>query len=728
MMALLSQRHDESEISNIPARSFGGCDTCRMRRVKCDEIRPTCFLCRAAGLPCGGYEKNLFFDLGDDIDVSNSTSVRFRRPLFTKAERERMSCWLTSIIPPKSASWHISQLEDACEAESGKQNVEIHRGPFGVFRVDQTRPDSPNDTLQGTCHDLIPSPNVTAVGLTPSFFEETLPSPATQIFCMGPAFDGQSGHNSMSTADFWNTMLDTDVIRDVLDAAPVASHSTSPLSLDFGASHQSPRRTFDTWTDNARIPSPMAFFPLVHDLVPEDAVFLLRHYAAKVVSFITPFRHGKTPWHVLFVPHAKRCLADLTIGEQPDHASLTAFYGTLAISALSLGGGRRPQSHIWQERARAYHQLARDHGRTMLKTAYDIPKVAKYKNILMALQTMIQLSSLLGGLNDIEYYFLETEKFIRLRGLDRRKSRKVRILHHCYVFQRMFYESTCVSGIPSSHRRRVLEAVETSGVMVYGQDSCRFRLPKWRDLDQEMLIMKTREEGENDLHLERPGIWTATLYPEIFGIPEVLIFLLSLVIRLGKVKDAAEQQQQQQRSSSTSSDFISLRDFLDRARVLEKCIKQMERPDNAMFAIAPPPPEATGHDHDLLKNMVAAMQSALSIFFYRRIYDVDAAILQQKVVKVRDCLLRCQRGASSGAADSGSLGLVWPAFIAACEAEDPEVQASFSRWFEGAKRASGLDIFTFALNTIKETWEARSSVDGTGVGWIDLLRCKLIIT
>ncbi|KAI1492605.1 fungal-specific transcription factor domain-containing protein [Biscogniauxia mediterranea] len=679
---LQEETHDGSETSSIPARS----------RVKCDESRPTCFLCRAAGLPCRGYEKNLFFVLDDNVNASGAANVRFRRPLFTNAERERMSRWLTSRIPPKSALWHISQLEDACEAESNKQNIEIHRGPFGVFRVSQAEPDSPGDASLDTCHDLIPPSSVAAAGSTPSFFEEKLPSSSTETFCVDPAFHSHSGPSSISNADSWNIILDTDMIQGVLHAVPeVESHNASPLSLlaDFGTGHRPPPLTSSTTCDYARIPSPMPFFPLVHELVPEDAVFLLKHYTAKVVGFITPFRHSKTPWHVLFVPQAKRCLADLTIGEQPDHASLTAFYGTLAISALSLCGGRPPQSGAWQERAKVYHQLARDHGRVMLKTAYDMPK------------------TLVGSLDDVEYYFLETEKFIRLRGLTRRKSRKVRMLHHCYAFQRIFYESTCVSTMPSSHRRRVLEA-----------DSCRFRLPNWRDLGQEMLAVKTQEEGENDLHLERPGIWTATLYPEIFGVPEVLVFLLSLVTRLGKEKDAAEQQeqQQQQHNLDTRGDRIGLRDFLDRARVLEKCIKQT--------VARAPPPEAAGHDHELLKNMVAAMQSALSIFFYRRIYDVDAAMLQQKVVEVRDCLLRCQQGG----ADSGSLELAWPAFIAACEAEDPGVQASFSRWFESAKRASGLDVFTSALNTIRETWEARSGAAGAGVGWVHLLKCKLIIT
>jgi arginine metabolism regulation protein II len=71
--------------------------------------------------------------------------------------------------------------------------------------------------------------------------------------------------------------------------------------------------------------------------VPHDAVYLIKHYSTIVLTLLTPFRHSKTPWHVLFVPHAKSCLAALTLGEVLDHASLCAFYATISISAFSLG-------------------------------------------------------------------------------------------------------------------------------------------------------------------------------------------------------------------------------------------------------------------------------------------------------------------------------------------------------------------------------------------------------
>lgn len=34
---------------------LGGCKTCRIRHIKCDQTRPTCHKCRAIGIVCGGF-------------------------------------------------------------------------------------------------------------------------------------------------------------------------------------------------------------------------------------------------------------------------------------------------------------------------------------------------------------------------------------------------------------------------------------------------------------------------------------------------------------------------------------------------------------------------------------------------------------------------------------------------------------------------------------------------
>jgi hypothetical protein len=443
--------------------------------------------------------------------------------------------------------------------------------------------------------------------------------------------------------------------------------------------------------------SDMVATPAKND-VPQDAVFLMKHYATTILRGMTPYRHSKTPWHILFLPFLKVCLAALTLGEDMDQASLCAFYGTLSISASSMGGINN--SIKWLEQGNTYKQKARLHSRSMLSTAYDLPKKARYKSILMALLTMVQLSILTGDKDEAEYYFLETEKFIRLRGLNRRKSRKVRLLHHCYAFERLSHESTFTeSRLNADHRNRVREAIEASGAGAHSRDSLSFGLTSWRNLDQEMLKVKDQVDGENDLHLQHPGIWSATLYPEIFGVPELHLFMLSLVIRLAREKDQCE----------TVGSGLSLREFMLRAKAVERWIRQLPVVRQAIWMTEAPVDEEQQQSVDLLANLAETMQHALAVYFYRRIYDLDPGMLEKHVIGVRDRLLEFD--VLDADAGYGSLRLIWPAFIAACETDDVNVRAFFTRWFEDSARRSGLRIFTETKDRIGRIWNERDAAE-----------------
>ncbi|CAI7623113.1 unnamed protein product [Penicillium glandicola] len=667
--------------SSTHTRSFTGCATCRSRHVKCDEGRPECSICQYFGLACGGYKKDIFFDFDNSPE---NHGVRFRRPLFSLKERERMSQWLVSSAPPKATLRIISQIDEHCEKATISDEIEIHQGPFGVFRVNQVQ-----DTL--SCEPVLHSSSPEEVI---SLSNHYLPisdvplSPWSQAL-MQFTFDQAENLPSPPSPGLLDDMIDRDLAED--DSAPHEYLTTSCVP------DQSYHNPVSPTSFTSSMGTPKA--------VPQDAVFLLKHYVSAVISLMTPLRHSKTPWHVLFIPHTKSCLAGLALGDDMSDASLCAFYGTLAISAFSLGGVSRSQT--WSDKAIIYKQKAEKHARMMLVTAYNIPKVAKYKSILMALLTMVQVSMFSGNRRESEYYFLEAEKFIRLRGLPRKKSRKVRLLHHCYVFERIIHESVFICGANSRQRHRVHKSIETSGLGMYSLDSLSFRLSGWKNLDQEMMRVRGQEEGENDLHLERPGFWSNTLYPEIFGIPEPWVILLSQVIRLGKEKDAAE--------GDNASNCISLKEFIGRAKTLEDYINNLPFPSLEKVH--------SELDHGVIENMLNSMQNALAIYFYRRIHDVNASLLQQKVVGVLDNLQRCEHTDSTVV--HGSAGFIWPAFIAACEAEDPLVQVSFSDWFVNSARRSGLSCFTETLANIQRIWQEKTCANGKSVTWLDLMKSSI---
>ncbi|KAB8070887.1 hypothetical protein BDV29DRAFT_180038 [Aspergillus leporis] len=54
---------------------------------------------------------------------------------------------------------------------------------------------------------------------------------------------------------------------------------------------------------------------------------------------------------------------------------------------------------------------------------------------------------------------LDYENWIRFRGIPKtRKWRMVRLLHHCYVYLRVFYESTSISYLRASGVQQELDA------------------------------------------------------------------------------------------------------------------------------------------------------------------------------------------------------------------------------------------------------------------------------
>lgn len=673
-------------------RSFEGCDTCRLRHVKCDTARPSCANCTKLGLLCGGYDKNAVFGVVSAVGLQDT---RFRRPISTEDERQRMSDNLANNGGLSLAVQYLRQIEHDCEDLLLGHDINIKLGPFGVFQsLPQPSPLSSNNGQEKDVPHTAPCPVGQRAGLTDiTLTEAEHPSPMTQALVA--ALNGQSDPLDLHLVDQWPMSPEGGRIEELFDLGSVPSDTsctimpTSPFWLNEPAANMAAKAmsmtNFDPWSPQS---SP----------VSSDAVLLLRHYTTTVVNLLTPFRHTKTPWHILFIPHVKSCLAALAMNEKLDHASLCMFHSTLALSASSLNGLSNTDTRA--ERSAIHKQQAQQHARSMLKTAYNVPKVAKYKTTVMALFTMIQLSIFSGDRLDTEQYFLAAEKFIRLRGLKRHKSRKARLLHHCYVFERLFHESTLIMDGDPTQRTDLSKAVASSGIVVYGQDSPDFRLPNLADLEQSLLKLKCQEAGENDLHLAFPGDFPATMYPEVAAVPESYMVLLSLIVRLGKAKDTTE---------------CTPHDFLAQAKHLENAILRMTpKTQDTSFKI--------GQGDGVLHDMLFAMHEALVIYFYRRIYDIDASLLQGKARSVCDRLLRCE---TAGVLSLyGSTGFKWPAFIAACETEDLDVRQSFTLLFRRLTERSGFSIFSETLQDIEQVWHHKQQSGVASVSWVDLMKSK----
>ncbi|KAK4500161.1 hypothetical protein PRZ48_008347 [Zasmidium cellare] len=673
-------------------RSFGGCATCRGRRIKCDEARPICAKCREAGIVCG-YENSLFFD-SDDV-TTGSYTPRHRRTMLSLEQRVSMSEDMLSSVPPHLALFHISKIESQCECIPDLEEVDIHHGPFGAFRGSgrshvEARDSPPREAAQHSTTDAIET-----IDEEVSPTVDALMSPNTQA-----ALDSLI-ENSAHELDFalWDAATGFDGFHNQVDDNTYPTRRFEDLQMPFPPADNT--RPFDV--SHARHENHFTLSRSITPVsctqidIPQSAWVLLKHYLNNVLRAMTPFHHSKTPWHILFVPLVKNCLAGLALQDEVDRATLCVFYGTLAISASSLGG--TSQSTNWAHKSNTYRERAFEHARASLDTAYDRPKKSKYKTQLMALLTIAQVSIVAGQQDQTEYFLLEAEKFIRMRGLNRRKSRKVRLLHHCYAYERIFFESTLVRNPANQYYHHVRRAIEASGASAYSKDSLSFRLSRWENLETDMLVLKDRESGENDLHLQIPGAWPETLYPEIFGVPEVHLLIVSLIIRLSRERDAEDVED--------APSNLDLKTFMKRAKAIERLVL-LQRP--------PTPTPNTG-----LAHLIEATYHALVIFFYRKIHDVDCSMLQREVSSVRDCLVRYE--VANPERGFASMRLVWPAYVAACEADEPSIQSSFLEWFERAEQESGLPLFSAKLASIKDI-AITGAASGMGLATAQLLASR----
>lgn len=222
--------------------------------------------------------------------------------------------------------------------------------------------------------------------------------------------------------------------------------------------------------------------------------------------------------------------------------------------------------------------------------------------------------------------------------------------------------------------------------------------------------------AQRDLHLAIPGRWSLTLFPKMYGVAESFLMLLSQVIRLANERDLSMLPKRR-------DEVLNLNDFWIRAKALEKGIHLLLSSYTSCHT-----PTLTDDDQKgITKPRAQAMYTALLIFFHRRIHDLDAAMLRREVDAVRDSLVQIQQD-EAGWGPGNTATLIWPAFIAACEAVGSEEQTFFSSWFESCFTMTGLVNASVAKQIIEMIWAKRREVGRFGgvCNWPDVLRAKNI--
>lgn len=236
--------------------------------------------------------------------------------------------------------------------------------------------------------------------------------------------------------------------------------------------------------------------------------------------------------------------------------------------------------------------------------------------------------------------------------------------------------------------------------------------PHASDSDLEIEELKEHETGRLDIHLEDSRESMDTLYPQVYGIPETWLSLVSQVTRLANLLDVVK-------SRPVSSSFELSNSLQKRAKLLEEMI--------CSFASQPVMCSGGHEAHEDVEcqaahadgpnpHMLRALNTALEIFFYRRIRDLHPRILQGYVSDVIDSLKSFEKAMASHNLEGPCP--VWPLFIAGCEAVSSKDREFFMDSTERGVEQFGISSFKTAGEIMSSVWKRRDmpSEDSTAPG------------
>ncbi|KAK7417234.1 hypothetical protein QQX98_004668 [Neonectria punicea] len=709
-------------------RTFTGCRTCRSRHAKCDEAQPKCGTCQRLGLDCGGYGARLFWITDDSVlrpeQQQSHRGSAYRYPLFTEAHRRLMSAELSESLGRQTAMDLLSDVDSACEGieNRGQGPSSLVKGPFGVFHA-QEEPSS-TSPQSSTSSNIITVDSDLSVGPEPEGLIEEIQrqdwsdqlNEANFDLFVGSldptlglgADDGNSpGQLLISDSSMTNFFLENPPAVEGLSLLSPSFVSraieSGAMTADGGHDERSSSRI-----DLAQTPSPS------HGLLqghgnglnsPEHAEPLLRYYKQHVVGATASMQaKRKSPWQMIFLPCALETFAELSLWNGTSHTRSTILYTLLAHSAFQLHMTNKPGSFAnhWREVGERHQEKAQNHLRNALQTEMFGPKQAKYKELLMAILAMA-MTSLYNGAHAFRIFLLDAERSIRLRGLVNPNPYKIRLLHHMYTHLRVIAESVSISPETIMNPTQNIQTSVDVRTFRLAEDSLNIGLDPAHE--------KSLDVGYKDIHLQIQGHWKETLYPVIYGIPESLMTLLSQTISVANEKTRLE-------SLARCNPQLSV-DLAHHVKTLETSIWAWSLTTESMGPPRPPQLASEGDqelmDHPQARSMALAIHQALVIYFYRRVYDMHAKLLQDLVRKTLDYLEPCMEQMIDDQDFAASLA--WPAFIAACEAVAPDLQEQALRCLTATDERGLFFTPKPAKQMVSSIWERRKQSGDWSMSW-----------
>ncbi|KAH0042784.1 FMN-dependent dehydrogenase, partial [Aureobasidium melanogenum] len=402
-------------------------------------------------------------------------------------------------------------------------------------------------------------------------------------------------------------------------------------------------------------------------------------------------RPGST-WQVLQMPEIQKTLGKIALKMTPSHASYAVLRAVLAAMSFHMDrlNTTEPRSGYWWTLGEDYMSQAVAQVKLLLAKIPIAVDNTRYKSTVMALLTMVALTS--GKLEETRIYLLDTQKFIKQHASpEKQKSRKIQLLHALFVYLRVLEESTYIYPISFdrslSNNRSHIYSVTKFPSLAIKDLSDPLHTPQRPSFEK--LIVP-------DFCFEAPNNAMRRMFAHMLCLPESLLVLMSHITFV-----ACEARQA--RGTSQTIDASIKQDFDDRAKVIEDLLCawtfQNDRLNWVTADSIEESPRSDGRD-DVLEHIATAFHSALLLYFYREVKQVNRLVLQPLVKKITTHLIDCENSKQQNNVPSNSV--IWPGFMAAIEALEEEDFAQVIGWMRSCADRYSLRAFDRAITAATE--------------------------
>ena len=305
--------------------------------------------------------------------------------------RKTMSSDLTAALPSRSVDASLAEVDARSREPNRLRNASFDAGPFSVFSLSDSPPPPPLPPL--TCSQEVEPP---------IDFSNTSISDLDSLLDVGNVLG-------------WNDLFDTG-----LDFTSPSYHEQSdedPLAILARVASQPLGRRYEDYPgDFSRLDAMDLVNPQLGDTVslsyaPAEMTdidilshgpVLLKYFKNVIIPDYSPLpMDSKSPWETMNCYAAVQTLADMTYLETPDikHASKANLFGALACSAYTIVQTQTYLADLpipeCQQIVSCASTRAKKHMQDSLSTETRGPKKARYKDQLMAINTMIAFAVLL---------------------------------------------------------------------------------------------------------------------------------------------------------------------------------------------------------------------------------------------------------------------------------------------------------------------------------------------